>query len=658
MTYLITSNTQATGLNVPDTSGINNPSSYVNMLSQTFEIEPNSEIAVESLKITRNGNIQLSSANNKFGIYLGDKLGGVQGGLSDNLGFPVPTRITGGNVTRSPTSLCSNIREGFQQGLGQHPNFVPIDANFPKVELKNGSNLFTGFKYSFTQNASTHKTHIPPTAGDWVATDAVNLNAIVSASGSHGVILKKSDPEELVGDLGVIGTTYPINQANGSVVFSFNSSLNGSAGELWEVGLTRATFNEKQVPGSENLAGSPQGYEEIGSVSRFFDYSVRPNPVSGSFEVFCCAVNGTDAFGFPKRSKVKVGGVPNVSLTSSGSGTTQFQKIKFIVKGDTVNVELISANGSITKLCENTGSKANSTKPISISNFYLYPKVNIYDNPSASRVMVVDGYDGLNIPTLNFDSKVSSSFEYGGRFKGKALEPAILGYELTGPLTYQDYYSTALWTGKGGNLSIMEERPALDYGDTYDPERQEVNASGYISKDIVIISAPSSLYSGEIQPGTVPAEDVASAQKFNGGWTDRFGAQNILGFENVPVQVTNTFTLPGKNLAEKESKTTPKMISNKSLFVRLPDLPINSFNSGKGSVSKILYHMPRFDNSGNEVGGLYYQPPERLYIPLRNTTPIRLNNIKVELCNIDETNKDTDLVGQTIICFDIRKARV
>ncbi len=111
------------------------------------------------------------------------------------------------------------------------------------------------------------------------------------------------------------------------------------------------------------------------------------------------------------------------------------------------------------------------------------------------------------------------------------------------------------------------------------------------------------------------------------------------------------------NLVVLESKTTPKMISSKSLFIRLPDLPINSFNTGKGSVSKILYHMPRFDNSGAEVGGLYFQPPERLYIPLNNIEKIRLNNIKVELCNIDETNGNTDLVGQTIVCLDIRRRR-
>ena len=99
------------------------------------------------------------------------------------------------------------------------------------------------------------------------------------------------------------------------------------------------------------------------------------------------------------------------------------------------------------------------------------------------------------------------------------------------------------------------------------------------------------------------------------------------------------------------------MTSNKSLFIRLPDLPIESFNTGKGSVSKIIHHIPRFDNSGNETGGLFFKSTERLYVPLNNPNDIRINNVKVELCNIDETIDNVDLVGRTIVCFDVRKQR-
>ena len=147
MTYLSTSNTQKTGREV-NTTGINDPSSYVNMLSQTFEIEKDSEIAVESLKITRNGNIQLSSANNQFGVYIGHSLNGCGTDLEFDIGFPVNTFIRGVNDTLSPQSLTNNIKEGLMAGLGQHPNYVLRDSEYPLVELKNGSGEFQGFKYT------------------------------------------------------------------------------------------------------------------------------------------------------------------------------------------------------------------------------------------------------------------------------------------------------------------------------------------------------------------------------------------------------------------------------------------------------------------------------------------------------------------------------
>ena len=676
MTYLITSNTQKTGSEI-NTTGINAPASYVNMLSQTFEIEKDSEVAVESIKITRNGNLQISSVNNKFGIYIGEnpnKIGTDQG-IPFRTGFCVPTRISGGNITKSPTDLCYNIREGLLQGLGQHPNFLPIDTTFPKVELKNGSNEFTGFKYSFTQNKESEKTPIPATAGDgWVASTKANINATVSASGSAGAVkLNKDGSEELYGNLSVIGQKYPLNLANGSVVFCFNSSLNGSAGDLWEVGLTRATFNEEQVDSA--LAGAPEHFKPGQSGFNYFDYSVRPNFINGSFEIFCSAVSLDGSLDTPEGGRHKVLSIPNVSLTQGKGTASAFNRVKIIAKNEGLIFQLLSFNGSITTLLDTSsvpaGDRDNTVKPIGISNFYLYPKVNILSDPSASCIMVIDGYDGLNIPSYRFSQhNNNASFQYGGRFRGEALTPSLLGFKCDGDLTYQDFYATSIWKGESGVLSIYESRYPFNYGfEQIEPHAPKglngcaTTSSQVLDRDIIIVSSEDDAINGEpfLSTKDIGEDDLtfvtpqAFQLSFRTTISNRFGAQNILGFENVSVQEV-VFT-DGVIPKTKESKTAPKMISNKSLFVRLPDLPINSFNTGKGSVSKILYHMPRFDNNGNEVGGLYFQPPERLYIPLNNVEKIRLNNLKVELCNIDETNGNTDLVGQTIVCLDIRRRR-
>jgi hypothetical protein len=652
MVFLITSNT--TKINGVNTTGLNDPARYNNMLSQTFNIEPNSEIAVESIKITRNGGVQLSSANNQFNIFLGDDMNACGTDLETSLGFPVPTFIRGGNETFSPYDLARGIKYGLLAGLGQHPNFVPIDTTFPKVELKNGSGEFTGFKYSFTQNiCSTTATPIPAVAGQggWVASTTEDLNAVISASGTE-VVLKKEDPQELVGDLSVIGQKYPLNLANGSVVFRYNSSANGSAGDFWEVGLTRATLNDAQVSNDDGLLQTNcnmpfwynranNGRSGFANPKRFFDYSVADRG-DGKLRIFDASFFGSDDDDeavFKRREILYDGGTPKNSAS--------FVAVKFVADNESVDVIFIKADGTEETIINNeNASKVLNTKPIGVSNFYLFPKVNIYDpEVSASRIMVVEKYSGLNIPTPDYDTDVNLSFQYGGRKdSGVVNEPALLGNRMTGDLTYQDWWSWMMRVGGEGTCQLMEARDRFDMNlPDINPARMTINSSGGLNKNITIITSSDGLYNGR-------DTDVA------GGYTREAGAQNIMGFETTPVQTINTYAgLGNGNLGVIESKTAPKMISNKSLFVRLPDLPIESFNTGKGSMSKILFHLPRFDNSGNEVGGLFFQPSQRIYIPLNNPNAIRMNNIKVELCNIDETNDNVDLVGQTIICFDIRK---
>ena len=85
-------------------------------------------------------------------------------------------------------------------------------------------------------------------------------------------------------------------------------------------------------------------------------------------------------------------------------------------------------------------------------------------------------------------------------------------------------------------------------------------------------------------------------------------------------------------------------------------MTFNSVNFSKSSLSKILYHLPRFDNSGAEVGGLFFEPSERVYLKLNNIDDLFINDIEVDIVNSDETLA-TNLTGKTIVCFHIRDAK-
>jgi hypothetical protein len=66
--------------------------------------------------------------------------------------------------------------------------------------------------------------------------------------------------------------------------------------------------------------------------------------------------------------------------------------------------------------------------------------------------------------------------------------------------------------------------------------------------------------------------------------------------------------------------------------------------------------VPRFDNAGNEFGGLFFEPGERVYIKLHNTTRLMRNEFSLSLVNPDETLA-TNITGKTIIMLHFRKAR-
>lgn len=90
-----------------------------------------------------------------------------------------------------------------------------------------------------------------------------------------------------------------------------------------------------------------------------------------------------------------------------------------------------------------------------------------------------------------------------------------------------------------------------------------------------------------------------------------------------------------------------------SAFVRISNMPIQSYNGAKTSVSKILYHLPRFTNDGREYGDLFFAPGEKTYVKLHNATPEILNNIEVQIVDVNERPVQ-DISGNTIVVFHLK----
>jgi hypothetical protein len=178
----------------------------------------------------------------------------------------------------------------------------------------------------------------------------------------------------------------------------------------------------------------------------------------------------------------------------------------------------------------------------------------------------------------------------------------------------------------------LEQRPFNDASDATQLPAKGIDSKGMDDYSSVFITAKSVAY---------------------GDSTNECSSSLILGYQNQPVSVP---VATSKTVTTNESSSVPKLISNISLFIRLNNFTQNSVNARQGTTSKIVAHLPRFDNSGNETGGLYFEPHEKTYLALGNTEEILVNSFDVDFVYENET-LCTALTAKSVVCFHIRQRR-
>ena len=91
-----------------------------------------------------------------------------------------------------------------------------------------------------------------------------------------------------------------------------------------------------------------------------------------------------------------------------------------------------------------------------------------------------------------------------------------------------------------------------------------------------------------------------------------------------------------------------------SSFLRIPNLTHKTFNGAQSGLSKIIYQLPQFSNDGRQFGPLYFEASEKTYVKLHNTSPMILNMLQIQIVDAQERELNS-LTGDTQIVFHIRK---
>ena len=659
MSLVITSNESTINGNDSLNTGINLPYQYHNYLTQPLEIEPDSEVAVQSVKAVKTGNFNLNRSNNCFYVYFGDITNAVEDGdffQEWTTGLNVRTFIgdyLNNQISANPREMVKFLETALNNGFAGNPMLIKSPQNVSggvvSAELESGSEnkgKFLGFTYTLNQGISASNTDTKATMN---FENLFSLNANFNDAGWTPGNLRIT---KLSGALkcNMVATGMPMSIASGSLKCSFKE-----AGGGWEIGLGRYMDTLAADPEDNNpsyFVRSGAGWNES-----HYDYVAKSvyDDVNDKWElrVYHSLYDDTKAdnsgvVGSLQMIEFKywLNGPSNGSLTapievfteSASYGTNKASELTWTIKNEQVSLLVESSDGTTIALtlANGTGTdRAECLKPTSILNRYMYPRVVVED---LNKYVVVDTYQGVK-PT---------GFIYGDN------RPPPMPANYKPEQLNMDFWARCFHSS--GNQDQfgreVDKRYMFSTNDTSDGPggnstytQLGLNASTGLAGNFVLILKDDS---GGIGGGSGGETGFTLTQGANAGEIMGFGARAVM-------DVPNTTSNAGQ-IQTYESTNTPDMVSKSSMFVRLSNFPLQSYNGQTTQPSKILYHMPRFDNSGTEFGALFFEPPERTYLKLNNSNKLVINDFDLSLVNADETLAD-NITGKTIIVLHIRKSR-
>ena len=652
MSLIITSNTSAKDL--PSQSQIFKPYSYQNNLTNTLRIPPYSEIALQSTKIQKSGEFILSRENGIFFHYFGVPLGGEDSAKArKNATYATSIPMKG---------ICGNP-DDFELGNRQEVSingFVPL-LQYGMDHSAWHPNLVEGYFGDSTGVDSSWAVTVKRDAGvdflgwNWVATQLVGKTTEDATYNWVDLTTQQTAPFTAVGNQ--VSTT----TSNGYIVqdrrrpVALNNSTTkfdiSGADSSWGVGLSR--INPETSPDGDvrfhpetynSDYGTPAVFNKaagriyadimvmrVGDNIRVYQSSITSNtPATQNGarldsdllmkEITYFGAFNPDPNGFPV--------IYDIAANAQG-----YTEVRFKIENEEMKIYLYDPMADREDLlCDYTtiqaagGGKRNVTYPIHQLKWNLYP--TMYCRGAGNHLELVEYEYQTNYPVYDADNFHKWDFQENLRKRG----------------LYQMYYPEAsFWNDTsnvtGGYVSDGLLKPAIiDGGGKFE---------GF---ENVLITEPTRLY------GTGQADVVGV-----GEWAHNIGlpitqsanAALLFGFRGRGIARPNTVAA---GVCTLFSDHVPSQVSNVSLFVRLNNFTQSSVNARQGTTSKIVGHLPRFDNSGNDTGGLYFEPHEKTYLSLNNPDELVINSFDVDIVYDDERLCKA-LTGKTIVCFHIRQSK-
>jgi hypothetical protein len=595
------------------------PYSFHNHLQQPLRIPANSEVAVQSLKVNKEGSVTLNPANVWY-QYFGVKLTNDNKDLTTSAPHYVDMGIDGVREATINLTASDFIQPALSRGV-PNPETYGLPTAAPKRDA--AGNDFLGWDLKFQQRGNGSALDNKPT--NWT-----NKFATTGAAGG----LSFNSASNILTPTGKTAATSPFNQAiasntplalNGGEFIVDISNL-GAAGNItsWGVGLTRCQTTANQVNTLYNPNGNSNTAARLG---RLYYPEIECDFLVGGLQDFGTASdryikayhlaeNASDA-GYDADeplSMISVDYRNNGSFTdfydwSTNNANLQFTKLKYSVNNELVKCELYSASTkSWHVLVDTAGVKGERFKPVADTCRNLYPFVFIQGKGSNPQpTATIDKWSGREISNFTYNNPNNDWWAY---------LHSINQQEIIG--------------------KVVDTRKYNQVNNASQHDYKGINASGTFEdyEYILVLKEDKDLYVPSLR---------ANADFFLG-----YNGQTIA--EKTSINSSSVVTF--------ESVDTPILKSTTSIFVRLDNYNVKSYNAGQSTSSKIIYAAPRFSTGTDQsVGSLFFESPERVYVDLNNPNEMNANMFSISIVNENNTLA-TDLTGKSVCVLHFRQKKI
>jgi hypothetical protein len=637
-------------------SNFNSAFSFQNYLQDTITLPPNCEVAVQSVKINRNGQLVISR-DSDFGFYFGAQT--LDRKLVTSICKRVQNSITRGQY--NPSDLTDIIKLMISNAMC-HPEIYLQNT----VSVRTDANgLFDGFHYKYGQ--------LPAHSGVNDFTSIVQtIQQAYPDRRNRGMSYNSSNHRITALGPAVTGATGPGTNFNLCQVISAPMCLNNgyyeiNVGDLrtggtngtsaWSVGLCRSL--ENRLAPSHFVTGTDADFGNAATrVSdvyenreQFYDFvvsAVQPQVGGNRFiRVYHAIKNNRDVRGQTITMKeIKYYERPGnawegtnaantgcnwsqTMVAANNQGPKKGQKLRFYINNEVISCDMLFedsvGDGTDVSAWIPLVTDPTTDDPVVAKRFYFKP---ICDSCRMlyPRLWIKKG--GSHMVLVNGRQRHKLSGDVGQYDESSYGRPNL------------DYMALKESENEMADIIDLDTRFYNDYTDA------EVYTYNSINTDSI---------ADNYDFGMIFTDNVYGAP-----WTLSGNGAEVFGFQIDGADDGEYFATPandgdGNFIAEINSDTRPVMEAINSVFVALKNIRVKSYNANKTARSQILYQIPRFDNAGTSTGGgLYFEPSERLYISCNNPEPLTINTFEINLVNHDETLAQ-DITGRTVVCLHFRQ---